>query len=497
MAIGGAYDFPNDAGAQDEASAAMDVSPGIVYRNDFNPMKGLRDFGHAALDAWTHTPGPFDNTDDPLTADQANAQYAVPGYKRFSEPVSDDDAAFQSHAAWQRMYSDAIASRAPGANPLYRIGASLAGGLIDPVNVALAVGTGGLGEAAMARTGLRSAIDGMVSSKLGRLAIGGMTEGAISNAPFVAMNAGQAAYEGDSYQPGDALRDLAVGAVLHTALHAGGNWSDLFGRSRADSPAADLVPPEGVPDVVSEMSPTERLGAFTKAVDDMAGDRPVDVAQYIDQAPRDADAPEIGSQPEGVPGDDLAASPAPGETLSPDRTQDTAPDPAPDLAPAQDAASTGEEAALAPAEESYAQQVNRQSFEAYANGDYPDADTLRPPGESRPGSAPQEPPQVTLQDMAPKPAPETEAPGAEAPGARAEAPEGEAAAARPAKQPRAITGEQFIAADPELKALAADTAKLMQRHGIEDDGAAAEKTRPNVIAEAIRAAATCLLGEAA
>lgn len=52
----------------------------------------------------------------------------------------------------------------------------------------------------------------------------------------------------------------------------------------------------------------------------------------------------------------------------------------------------------------------------------------------------------------------------------------------------------FIAADPELKALMADTEALAQANGVDLPGFE-RSTEPSTIAEAIRAAALCLTSD--
>jgi hypothetical protein len=128
----------------------------------------------------------------------------------------------------------------------------------------------------------------------------------------------------------------------------------------------------------------------------------------------------------------------------------------------------------------------------FASGDTGNlAETVRAPGKSDVVAVPVEPPVIDLRR-----------PGEDGEGARQGVPpEGQpgagepAGAVAPAAPPAKVTGDQFIAADPELKALQDDTERMAAEAGLE-----APPTEPaddpNTLAEAIRAAAVCLSEEA-
>lgn len=276
--------------------------------------------------------------DKPVDSEDLNARYGVPGYLRFNAPTDEDDAAFQSQMAHERQYRDQVFARS-NPSPLTDIGAGLAGALVDPVNVGLAVSTAGVGDAALGAFGLGEAADAASAiTRTGRLmtAARGIPRalgvGALDNAPLVAANAGLSNYAGDDYSFGDGLRDLAAGAVLHTGVHfalraagalgAPTNPDGLEGPRTAEEAAAQLAafrgePPAGapenplgvdpgrevpasagmsgrealmgssslstpwVPEAVDALPPAARYGAWAKALDDAINDRPVDVGQYI------------------------------------------------------------------------------------------------------------------------------------------------------------------------------------------------------------------------
>jgi hypothetical protein len=121
----------------------------------------------------------------------------------------------------------------------------------------------------------------------------------------------------------------------------------------------------------------------------------------------------------------------------------------------------------------------------FRTGDAGEVDTLRPAGPSRPGAEPREPPLLDL-----RPAGE---PGERPAAGERVSPEGGEEPSEPERAARA-TGDQLIAADPELKAIADDTERLAAENALEPRPDPTED--PNTIAEAMRAASLCLLEEA-
>jgi hypothetical protein len=273
---------------------------------------------------FTHTPQ--------LDSDTLNARYGVPGYLRFNKPDSEADAAFQQSQAQERRFRDSVFART-NPQPLTDFGAGLAGSLLDPAGLATMWATGGAGEAALGALGLKTAAEAAPAvSTLGRLANAGgdvartLATGAIDNVPYVAANALLSHYAGDDYDLADGLRDIAAGAVLHTAAHltfrgAGALW-DRFGAG-LDADAAPIGgvperpppfspdPAPGMPPAVAAMGDAARRGAWVKALDDMAEDRPVDVAQYVERevgAQPAAPETEVPEQEQGAPNVDLGSA---------------------------------------------------------------------------------------------------------------------------------------------------------------------------------------------
>ena len=233
------------------------------------------------------------------------AKYGIEGQLRFNGPVTDNDAAFRHAEAVSQGY-EGILNQQTGANPLLTFGAHLAGSLIDPTGVALMAATeGAAGLARGALAGGEAAADaGAVAARSGWIANAGAGalnfgrvagEGAAMNAPFVGVDAYLRHDIGDDMSMGEALQDLAVGAVFHTGVHYAG---EAFGRfagrdGSVDAPAADpgaegLSPqssaPPYVPDAVADLPPAASNGAWLKATDDLVGDGPVDVARHIEAA---------------------------------------------------------------------------------------------------------------------------------------------------------------------------------------------------------------------
>lgn len=487
MPFAGAYDPPADPDAYSQAVEALPVDQGQRFGAIAAGASHIGAvIGHAFQEDFAGTPlspASEDQVLGQMSSDDANQRYGVQGYLRFNAPTSEYDAAWRSSQAQRKQFQDYVLANTRPA-PLSDLGASLTGALTDPGGLAIMAATDGFGEAALGALGLARGAEvageaGAAMARLGRL--GNLArvpiEGALNQVPYVGVSAYANNAVGDEYDAADALRDIAAGAIFHTATHGlGAGARMLLGRTGAaeatDYAAAGLeppertpatsftpetfVPPEGVPDEVSALTPAARMGAFVKAIDDMTDDRPVDIGQYV---ARDLEA---GAPPvrELAPDELQPSSELAGARL--DELKAEPPEPQPEL---QD---------VDPARQLLADVAQR-----FTRGDPGDLD-VRPPGKAA--------------------EPEVAAPGAD--GLDLNAPDGGGAAA--GREPGAERGDagaasgrvgadHLIAADPELKALHADTQALIARHGLELE--TPENEDPKNLAEALRAAAVCLAKE--
>ena len=319
MPFGGGVDAPADPDAFEQAAAALPVPQSMhtgqvlgSALTDFS--KRATQFGSDIVDQFTQprllNPDTGFTHIPELDSETANEKYGIDGVLRFNQPVTDSDAAFQNRMAQERQATQYIFSRT-NPQPLTDFAAGIGGSLLDPAGLATMVATGGLGEAAVGAFDLlrgAKAVSEAVPAvtNLGRLANAGgqgarlLTVGALDNAPYVAANAFLTNRYGDEYSTGDALRDIAAGAILHTGLHlafrgarglwGGGGDPDGLIPSGAD-PNGPGGPPSGmepnpvprVPPEVEALPMAARQGAFVKALDDASNDRPVDVGRYIER----------------------------------------------------------------------------------------------------------------------------------------------------------------------------------------------------------------------
>lgn len=316
---------------------------GIQRMNDANQVSGtdaLSLSGDANATVENARPSTF-QPPARLTSEQANETYGVPGYLRFNGEVNDDDAAWQANMAHEAQFRDTVLAHS-NPDPLTDIGNGLLGAVIDPVNVSLAAATSGLGEGVLGAFGWGEAADSAAAiTRVGRLSAiaSGVPRtfagGAIENAPFVAANAGIAGLSGDDYDAGDALRDLAAGAVLHTGIHSAlrlagelarpVNPDGLSGDAALAAARSGMTPPEGqtpasgpetgpgvdfnrpapsradlmnstsltpyTPEAVDALPPAARYGAWALAMDQASRDEPVNVAELI---AREQTQPDVG-----------------------------------------------------------------------------------------------------------------------------------------------------------------------------------------------------------
>ena len=476
-----------------------------------------------------------------------NQRYGVPGYLRFNEPTNADDAAWRSDQATRQATRDVIFSHT-NPQPLTDFAAGLAGGIFDPSSAGLMALTGGLGDGLIPAASAGRSAEGAVQTLglMGRFANAARVPlvGAIDNVPYVGVNAGLTGLTGGQYDAGDALRDIALGAVFHTSVHAvasslrwgldkGGlplqdwgrtlrdaSWLNRSGGAAeaADAPADPATPGgemgpalepnpapyRGVPPEVAALAPAARRGAWLYALDRAAEDEPVDVGQYIQrELDTQADAASRRSALFGEASRPVMDYAARAEDdgggpyvrdamdLSPEeRAAELArgePDPLPrptsraalmgsaSGAPL-DLAANGDNPQSAMRLGNEAQRLSADTNRRFATGDAGPLDTIRPPGRAEgPG----------LPDL-----------GAGDRGFPQEAGTKGGEGGDGNKPPRVpkLDTRAMIAADPALKAMAEDTARLAAEHGIEAVEPAANRN-PDTLAEAMRAAAVCLIGE--
>ena len=172
-----------------------------------------------------------------MSAEEANAEYAVPGRLNFTEPVSRTTARdlhdFNTNSA---IREDVIARRQGGVGTgmVARFAAGLPAAIIDPLNVASAF-LPGVREARVA-----SVLGGAAAGVGGRLAvrgIAGASAGLVGAAALEPLNYWLAQQDKDDYTMGDVLTNLAFGTVLGGVLHSGiGVVRDRRGALPAWSP---------------------------------------------------------------------------------------------------------------------------------------------------------------------------------------------------------------------------------------------------------------------
>jgi hypothetical protein len=319
-------------GVQFDPAAGIKNVLGGIARN--RPLgDALESYGRGLAATETGDANYLASKNTVLSSEEANERYGVPGYLRFNGPVVDTDAAMQQQIANDKQFRDQVLTRS-NPNPLFDVGAQLSGAIFDPVNVGIAGATSGLGEGVLGAFGFGEAADGAAAvTRVGRLMSVAqslprtLAVGAIDNAPFVGANAALTNFAGDDYDFGDALRDLAAGAVLHTGIHAslkaagalfeGVNPNGLrppasleeaqaqlanlrgdgpapaggpenghgveFGgqaRSRADLMGSTALTPY-TPDAVDALPPASRYGAWALALERVTNDESVDVGQLI------------------------------------------------------------------------------------------------------------------------------------------------------------------------------------------------------------------------
>jgi len=238
-----------------------------------DPMLGA---GDASLNYGTPASG-YSEPQDLMQPSEAQAKY--PGIK-VTQPVSERlaQALYEAHHA-EELRQDIIA-RSDGsllASAPVGFAVSLAAGLLDPVNVAAGL-VPIVGEARVASMLARA------SGALGRAGVRagvGAAEGAVGMAALEPVNYALDRFEGNDWTMGEAIRNIAMGAVFGTVLHVGGGFikDTVTGRRmRADSPTGELLRR------LDALDPETREAAFRGSVAAVAEGRPVGVASLLDFA---------------------------------------------------------------------------------------------------------------------------------------------------------------------------------------------------------------------
>lgn len=197
-----------------------------------------------------------------LSAEEANAQYGVPGRLSFSGPTTENMAQWRSgHARREAFREDVLATSDVG--PLERLGAGLAGSILDPASAPLWL----IPEVAAGRV----IGAGLKTTRLGPIARGtvrGAGEGVAGGLLIEGVNLWQHHELNDDYDFGEASLTVLAGGVLGGVIGAGGGWWE--GRAARRGPTA-----------TAGLSEEGQLGAFALALDDVIEDRPVDLTPVL------------------------------------------------------------------------------------------------------------------------------------------------------------------------------------------------------------------------
>lgn len=248
---------PADLDRIDRYAGSLTPSRGLALREAFfggQLEQPLRQAG-----AW------FDDLtgrDPTLSVEQANEVYGIEGRLTFTEPVSEGTAAWRNSTERRQAFREEVLS-ASDLGPLERVGASLAGSILDPAALPLwlipEVGAGRAIGGALRATAL---------GPVARGAIRGAGEGVAGGLLVEGVNLWQHNELADDYDLGDATLTVLAGGVLGGAFGtAGGLWE---ARTARRGPAA-----------TADMSDDARLGAFAIALDDVIEDRPVDLSAVL------------------------------------------------------------------------------------------------------------------------------------------------------------------------------------------------------------------------
>lgn len=250
---------PGDLERIDRNAGGLTPSRGLALREAFTGamLHDLPGQVSATVRGWT-------GTDTMLSVEDANARYSVEGRLSFSEPVSEERARWQYSGVRRDVYRDEVLA-ASDLGPLEKVGAGLAGSILDPAAAPLWL----VPEVAAGRW-IGAGLRGTRMGPLARGAIRGAGEGLAGGVLVEVANLWQHHELGDDYDFGDAMLTVLAGGVLGAGFGTVGGWWE--GRqTRTRAPAA-----------VAELSDDARLGAFALALDDVIEDRPVDLGPMLE-----------------------------------------------------------------------------------------------------------------------------------------------------------------------------------------------------------------------
>lgn len=227
--------------------------------------------------------------DPVIDPETANSQYGIKGVLSFDKPVPQGVARdLHDHKQAEIEREDAIARRESGllTGGAARFTANIAAGLLDPVNLAAGF-IPFVGEERAAALLGRGALETMAAGeRAGVRALTGAGQGAAAMTALQPLEFGLSRGEREDYTMADALRSIAMGAVLGGGLHTvGGAVADrVTGRYR--NPLTQTLEDAG---------PETREALLQGSLAQQIEGRPVDVAPALDAlapeaAPRAADA---------------------------------------------------------------------------------------------------------------------------------------------------------------------------------------------------------------
>ncbi len=234
----------------------------------------------------------------PLSADDANAKYGIPGQLSFAKPTFDAVASSLSDEKHAQLARQDILDRGQGGivSSVGGFGARMLPQFFDPLNIAAAF-VPGLGETRAAALLGRAGIE----SGLATRAVAGATQGALGQAALEPLNYGLDRSEHEDWSMGTALSDVAFGGLLGGGLHAvggrlhggepgrgGPEAAPELGEAAAEGVAAPadapLTPDQAANPITARMEaagPEARDAALREGIAGLAEDRPNNVNEGL------------------------------------------------------------------------------------------------------------------------------------------------------------------------------------------------------------------------